>query len=403
MTMIQKNLSAIPPVIRSREHLAAQGISFLAAGAAAPTPLPITADGVTYTMAQETAWIDMRHFAVGRWDGSLSIFAFNNSPTAGPLISKAVNTPAFEGVQMITWLAPGVFASSNDESSIIVWSSPSQDWTDLQAVATLKYDSSLGVANSGDSIVLGNRLYLAVGHGNGFVSLWSGNTDGTGLQLYQAVDVRNPKPTNPWGLHNIRGISTMLSIGSTAYVVSGSEDGYISVLSLPDGAVMSQTVYNPAAQRGINSVAAFGQNLLIANCSVGSNDKNLWYYWIDGNDFSVTLKDSANLQVNPSAPQVFNFCTIWGLFNRQVGFFASTEEGALWVGTVDSNQSLAVIGYQNVFGSLGSALAFNFNGNLVVINYNLYEFTTSPSLARETAGENPERLPFRLLPQNMKL
>jgi hypothetical protein len=98
------------------------------------------------------------------------------------------------------------------------------------------------------------------------------------------------------------------------------------VLSLPDGEVMSQTVYNPAAQRGINSVAAFGQNLLIANCSVGSNDKNLWYYWIDAHDFSVTLKDSVNLQVNPSAPQVFNFCTVWGVFDHQVGFFAQPKK-----------------------------------------------------------------------------
>jgi hypothetical protein len=106
----------------------------------APTALPITADGVTYTMAQETTWIDTQHFAVGRWDGSLSIFASNASPTAGPIISKAVNTPAFEGVQMITWLAPGVFASSNDESSIIVWSSPSGNWTDLQVMATLPFD-----------------------------------------------------------------------------------------------------------------------------------------------------------------------------------------------------------------------------------------------------------------------
>jgi len=400
--MPEKQLKPVPPVIRSREHLAAQGVNFALAGGVAPSQLPITADGVTYTMAQETAWVDAQHFAVGRWDGSLSIFAFNSSPTAGPVISKAVNTPAFEGVQMITWLAPGVFASSNDESSIIVWSSPSQTWTDLQAMATLQFDPSLGVANSGDSIVLGSRLYLAVGHANGFISLWSGNPDGTGLEFYQSVDVRNPKPTNPWGLHNIRGISTMFSVGSTAYVVSGSEDGYICVLRLPDGAVMSQTEYNPAAQRGINSVAALGQNLLIANCSVGPNDKNLWYYWIDGNNFSVTLKDSVHLRVNPSAPQVFNFCTIWGIFNNQVGFFASTEEGALWVGTVDNNQRLSVIGYQNVFGSLGSALAFGFNGNLVVINYNLYEFTTSPTLAKRASGDNPERLPLGVLPANMK-
>jgi hypothetical protein len=399
--MPEKRLKPIPPIIMSRQHLIAQGVSFVPPGGVSPVTLPITADGVTYTMAQETTWLDRQHFAVGRWDGSLGIFAFNESPTNGPVISKVVNTPAFEGVQMITWLAPGVFASSNDESSIIVWSSASQHWTDLQSAA-LKYDPSLGVANSGDSIVLGERLYLAVGHASGFISFWSGNTDGTGLKLYQVVDLRNSKPTNPWGLHNIRGISTMFSTGSTAYVVSGSEDGYISVLGLPGGEIMSQTVYNPAAQRGINSVAAFGQNLLVANCSVGSNDKNLWYYWIDGDDFSVTLKDSVNLQVNPSAPQVFNFCTIWGVFNGEVGFFASTEEGALWVGTVGSSQNLAVIGYQNVFGSLGSALAFNFNGNLVVINYNLYEFTTSPSLAKKTVDENPERLPFGVLPPNMR-
>ena len=250
--------------------------------------------------------------------------------------------------------------------------------------------------------MLANRLYLAIGHANGFISLWSGNPDGSNLEFYRSVDVRNPNPTNPWGLHNIRGISTLFSMGSTAYVVSGSEDGYICILRLPDGAIMSQSVYNPAAQRGINSVATLGQNLLIANCSVGPNDKNLWYYWMDGNNFSVTLKDSVNLQVNPSAPQVFNFCTILGIFNNRVGFFASTEEGALWVGTVGNDQSLSVIGYQNVFGSLGSALAFGSNGNLVVINYNLYEFTTSPSLARRAPGDNPERLPLGLLPPNMK-
>jgi WD40 repeat protein len=400
--MLAKDLKAVPPVIRSRRHLTAQGASFAPAGGIPPTTLPITADGVTYTMAQETAWIDARHFAVGRWDGSLSIFAFNNSPTAGPVVRKSVNTPGFEGVQMITWLAPGVFASSNDDRSIIVWSSPTEDWINLQAMATLNYDPALGVANSGDSVTLSGRLYLAVGHANGFISLWSGKLDGTSFEFYRAVDVRNPKPTNPWGLHNIRGVSNMVSLGSTAYVVSGSEDGYVSVLRLPDGAIMSQTVYNSTAQRGINSVAAFGQNLLIANCSVGGADKNLWYYWVDGNDFSVTLKDSVNLQVNPSAPQVFNFCTIWGLFHDQVGFFASTEEGALWVGTVDQNQNLSVIGYQNVFGSLGSALAFNRNGNLVVINYNLYEFTTSPSVAKGTLNENPESLPFDLSPRHTK-
>jgi WD40 repeat protein len=399
--MNEQNLKLVPPVIRSREHLEAQGVSFLAAGAVSPAALPITADGVTYTMAQETAWIDMQHFAVGRWDGSLSIFAFNDSPTAGPIISKAVNTPAFEGVQMITWLAPGVFASSNDETSIIIWSTASKNWTDLQAIATLQYNPSLGVANSADSMPIGPRLYLAVVHANGFISLWSGNLDGSGLQLYKTVDVRNPNPTNPWNLHNIRGISMMFGLNSFAYFVSGSEDGYICVLRLPDGAIMSQTVYNPGAQRGINSVATFGQNLLIANCAVGPTDRNLWYYWVDSSNFRVALKDSTNLRVNPSAPQVFNFCTAWGIFNNQVGFFSSTEESALWVGTVSPSQRLSVLGYQTVFGSLGSALAFNGNGHLVVINYNLYEFAAQQNQQLDPS-QHPERLPVNLLPGSMR-
>jgi hypothetical protein len=173
----------------------------------------------------------------------------------------------------------------------------------------------------------------------------------------------------------------------------------ISISSGPDGAILSQTVYNPGAQRGINSVAAFGQNLLISNCAVGANDKNLWYYWVDGNSYSVTLKDSVNLRVNPLAPQVFDFCTIWGIFNGQVGFFSSTEEGALWVGTIDPSQHMTVLGYQTVFGSLGSALGFN-GKNLIVINYNLYEFTTQPNQIG-SPGQNPERLPLKLLPPNL--
>jgi hypothetical protein len=37
---------------------------------------------------------------------------------------------------------------------------------------------------------------------------------------------------------------------------------------------------------------------------------------------SMELRDSFNLKVNPGAPQVFNFCTIWGLYQ---GGAASTH------------------------------------------------------------------------------
>ena len=52
---------------------------------------------------------------------------------------------------------------------------------------------------------------------------------------------------------------------------------------------------------------------------------------------------------------------------------------------------LNVLGYETVYGNLGSALAFNTNGDLVVINYNLYEFKT---LTSQLAGTDlhPERM-----------
>jgi hypothetical protein len=205
-----------------------------------------------------------------------------------------------------------------------------------------------------------------------------------------AVDIKNPRPTNPWGLHNVRGVSLLANSSTDAEVITGSEDGFMTVLRLSDGKILSQTVYNPAAQRGINSVSAWGNNVLIANCAVGPDDKNLWYYSVNPQDWSVKLIDSTNLRVNPSAPQVFNFCAIWGRSRNQLCFFSSTEEGALWMGTV-ADQRLNVLGYETVYGNLGSALAFNTNGNLVVINYNLYEFKTdTPQIAG--ADLHPERM-----------
>ena len=295
---------------------------------------------------------------------------------------------------MITWLAQGVFASSNDEGSMIVWSSPSGTWKDLQQLQTLNYNSTFGDANSGSCFGLGSTLYLIAGHANGYVTIWSGTVNGTNWSLLTSVNVQNSHPTNPWNLHNVRGVSEIFSTGTTGYVVTGSEDGYLSILEIPSGKILSQTVYNPNAQRGINSIATFGQNLLVANCSVGSNDQNLWYYWIDSNNWSITLRDSTNLKVNPNAPQVFNFDVIWALFSKGVCFFSSTEEGALWMGTI-SNNKLSIIGYQTVTTPLGSALAFMIDGSLVLVSYNLYEFTTGSSVTSGTIAGNvdPERLP----------
>lgn len=393
-----QNTGAVPVIVRSREDLEAQGVSFLPPGAPAPAQLPITEDGTTYSMAQEAAWLDQQHFAVGRWDGSLSIFAFNQSQTSGPLITTAVSSPSSEGVQMITWLAYGVFASSNDAGSMIVWSSPNGNWKDLKVVSVLNYNSAFGDANSGTSLTLGKTLYLIAGHANGYVTIWKGATDGTGLTFVTSVNVQSAHPVNPWNLYNVRGISPVAWTSDAGVVVTGSEDGDLCLVAIPSGTILSRTTYNPSAQRGINSIATYGQQLLVANCSVGPNDYNLWYYTIDINNWSITLQDKTNLKVNPTAPQVFNFDVIWGAYSGGLCWFSSTEEGALWMGTIANWATISTIGYQTVTSPLGSALAYMTGGDLVMISYDLYEFTTTTGAA-PNENVDPGRLPQPKLDQ----
>lgn len=381
----------VPMVLRSQRELPSGGLLPGSPRGAAPAALPITDDGVTYSMAQELTWLDGEHFAVGRWDGSLSIFRYSTSPTAGPLLTTASSNPSSEGVQMIVWLAPFTFAASMDDESIAVWRTASRVWTDLGPPAILRYDPSLGTANSGEAFILDTTLWLVVGHAGGFVTLWSGALDASDLCLVRSVDLRSAHPVNPWQLHNIRGVSLVASDGAEGHVVTGSEDGDLCIVRVPDGAVVSRTVYNPSAQRGINSVATAGMRLLVANCSVGENDKNLWYYAIDSSDWSIRLLDSANLKVNPAAAQVFNFCTIWAKYDAGLCFFSSTEEGALWMGTAPGGR-LAILGYEPVTIALGAALGWNAAGQLALVNYNLHEFRTFTSPRAVPERENPERV-----------
>lgn len=366
--MTESSGHPVPAALHSRDELQSRGVSFVRDGAAQPTQLPINQDGATYTMAQEAEWLDAVHFAVGRWDGSLSIFSFVDDPVQGPIISTAASDPASEGVQMICSLGPQAFVSSSGDTALAMWVGSDSQWRAI-APRVFSYPSTLGAANSA-VLILGGSI-LVVGHANGFVTTWS---VGASLALQAVIDVRNPNPVNPWGLHNVRGLADL----GSGLVVSGSEDGYLSVVYAPYGRIVSQTVYNPNAQRGINAIALDASgDLLVANCAVGPTDKNLWYFTLSSAAPNPVLRSSVNLRVNPNAPQVFNFSTIWASSSSGPCFFSSTEEGALWMGTVNSSSgAILVYGYQTVTSPLGSALAYRSGGDLVLASYDLYEFTT---------------------------
>lgn len=318
------NTIKLPPVLRSRKALIDAGVI------AADEVLPIQQEGSTFTMAQELSWLDDSHFVVGRWDGSMSVFNFETSTYQGPLMTTVVNSPAQEGVQMIAYIAPKLFVSSNDLQSLILWCSPSGAWNEVNAIQRLDYSSSYGVANSGTAFASpdGSSLYLVVGHETGYLSIWGGSSSGFGFTLLNAVNLSNTKPVNPWNIHNIRGVSYVSQDASNSYVVTGSEDGNLTVVQIPTGKIMNAVLFNPQAQRGINSITYSNGKLMVANCSVGPSDKNLWYFSLNTSNWAITLIDSTNLVINTSAAQVFNFDVIWGT-SKTIGpcWFASTQEG----------------------------------------------------------------------------
>lgn len=378
----------LPPALRSRLDLASDRSVDVATS---PTPVPITLLGTTYTMAQEATWIDDEHFAVGRWDGTLGIYTFAQSAAQGPVINCAVNSPAQEGIQMITSLDQRSFASSNDDETIAIWSTASSPpWTDARVRALLRYDPRFGAANSGvmPRADAGVR-YFVVGHANGYVTIWRDRDALQDWVAVGAVDIRSPNPVNPWGLHNIRGIDQVVrGPGMPLWVVAGSEDGDLTILEVPSGRVISKTCYNAAAKRGINALCVDGTILLIANCAVGPTDRNLWAYVVDPNSGRIVPTDAVNLAVDSTAPQVFNFDVAWDRESSSHPrvFYTSTEEGVLWVGSAAPSGKLTVLGNVPATRPIGLGQLLNLGSavcvsrdRISVANYDLSQFVASSS------------------------
>jgi len=111
--------------------------------------LPITQNGTTYNYAQVVRWLGSEHFAVGRWDGTMSVFDFETGPFVGPMITEAANSPSAQGVRMITAMPNMTLVTSNDDRSIPVWKGRHGVWAELKLKTTVSYDPSLGAATSG--------------------------------------------------------------------------------------------------------------------------------------------------------------------------------------------------------------------------------------------------------------
>jgi hypothetical protein len=294
---------------------------------------------------------------------------------------------------MIVALDDRSIASSNDEQSVAVWTCPSASgWDHLHAVAALQFDVSWGVVNSGALAegVDAGQWNLLLGHANGYVSIWEGT--GIDWRLLRGLDVRAARPVNPWGLHDVRGIEVVTRDTRPGVAISGSEDGDLTVFEFPSGRMLSKTPYNASAQRGINALAVRDRLLLVANCAVGTSDRNLWAYTVDPVSGALVYTDSVNLAVDVSSPQIFNFDVIWGdHYHGGPAFFASTEEGLLWMGTASSAGKITIVGNVPVSYApqskellhLGSAICYRAN-RIAVAGYDVTDFDVTTATLTAT-------------------
>jgi hypothetical protein len=355
-------MTRVGPTPWLRWTIVAVAATFSITTAEARSAQSIQPAGTTVSFAQTMSWFDKSHFAVGRWDGTISIFRIPSSNEFGPVVTQAMALPSGHGVEMVAAVDQATIASSDTSDSIILWrrkATAADPGQGFEVSARLAYDAKYGTANSGMALTVSGQDYLISGHENGFVLFWSKMQDGT-LKLAKAIDAKSPlPPTNPWGLRNIRGLAVWRN-----YVLTGSEDGDIVALSVPDGNELFRVRYNDKAERGINNISVLGDLLLVANCAVGSSDKNVWLF--DLSSGKPVLSDAENLAVDLSKSQVFDFNAV--LANGQSGpiFFSSTEEGFLWEGDVSGGR-LIVTGITKSSPEGGSIIAVAPDGDLVAV------------------------------------
>lgn len=251
---------------------------------------------IEFTRTQASDWMSTETFAIGRWDGSISVFRTPEAGEYSPVLLNVWHTKDGSGVEMVHALGEAALLVSNGPSSLAVWMVNTS-----VAPMDLPYDPKFGIANSAISLSIDGADYIVTGHEYGDLLFW--RKEGSTISFDRSLGVASNDPIpSPYPLKNIRG----LSVWRGQYIVTGSEDGDLTVIDPSTDTVTSRRRYNEMAQRGINNISVAGDYILLANCSVGRGDKNLWLFKI--NDTSeTTMLDAIDLKDDQSRPQSFNF------------------------------------------------------------------------------------------------
>jgi hypothetical protein len=333
----------------------------VAGDAAAPRPA-----WTRWAIAQTAGWVDDAHVAVGRWDGTVGVFAVPAAASGEPALTAVAATPAGRGVEMLLPLGPGRLVTSNDAGSLADWTLAPRRGLRLAGTAT--YDPRFGVANAAAIVPRGDRAWLVTGHAQGWVLVWDATVRPP--RFRQAIDVRSPTPLRPPDgppLWNVRGLAAL----GDGLVAAGAEDGDLTVIAVPEGVVRTRLRYDPRARRGINAVARAGDLLLVASCPSAAPEPNLWWFRVRGDGLAPL--GAATLVRDGARAPVYAF-DVEAAAAGPARFWAATEEGFLWSGRVDAAGGAQLEWSTSLDPGFAAALALR-DGRLAAAGANLRVFT----------------------------
>lgn len=363
-----RNVSSIRSAVAA--IVIALALVALTSSPSAPVDLPaqsIQPAGTTYERAQVLDWLNDSTFAIGRWDGSITVFRIPASGEYGPVITQAFAAPSGHGVEMLVAVDDKTLVASDGLDRLALWSRSAPNGP-LSFVQNLPYDPKFGTANCATVATINGQIRLISGHENGYILIWRRPT-GDSFELVDALDIHSSAPiSSPIPLRNVRGLVAW----KDDYIITGSEDGDVVGIKLSEKREVFRTRYNASAQRGINSISLLGNWLLVSNCSVGASDKNIWLF--DLSSGQPVLHDSQNLILDTQRSQVFNFDAI--LIDFTPGVFSSTEEGPLRQGKIDGDR-LVITGVTRIAPDGGAILREGAHGDmLAAAAYQIWLFKT---------------------------
>lgn len=311
----------------------------------------------TYNYCQSLKWLDEYRFAIGRFDGTLSIFDIRDKDNGFTASQVLLN----EDHSQITTIEPtkhNMTFISNGKGSINLLS---YDGSSYYWANRLDFDLSFGEFNSGCEINFNDEDYFVSGHENGYIVIWK--WDGEKYIEDGYMDIRSKNPIEAeFMIKNIRGVKPY----KDATVITACEDGDLALIDIVKKEEIFRMRYRKDAKLGMNGLSISGEYLLSSNCTNG-NEPNLNLYRLKDN--KIIPLDNIYLAKDKDRKNIYGV-TIDFYENR---FTISTSEYYIWFGEVVDDELKVNEYYGNGEYKSSSVFDYSFDRKMIASSLNEIE------------------------------